>query len=667
MPANGGQRNFTARQHTNQKRCRVIVKQPIFNDNYITVKIGRKIIRGLLDTGSGATIINERIAKQLHLTYERPKGNMLFAADGSQMPVVARAEVVMYFGSLGIPHTVQVVQRVQHDLILGADFLKANRVMIDYKENMVSIADDLIRVPLRSLNQQNSSVKVTQAVCTPPMTECILHVSCPHRYNNQTVLLEPLNTFQFKEFAAARSISCVQNGRTVMKILNYNPRTLVLRRGTRVASIENVNTISSCTQYTDQEKEQNVITVNQTREELDKFLADYKFKLNPNLSDDQKYEMLQLLFDYKDVFARSLKEVKHYPHYQLELDLVSNRKVYQRQYRLHPKDADVIQEEVNQLKDANLIEPAETVDYNSRAFIIQKKDGSARLVLDYRRVNQLIAPVLVELPHINELIDSIMSTKCKYMSSWDLKSGYYQIWLHENSREVTSFTAPDGLRWRWRVTPFGINVSPTGMLTVLTKIFSRKTDGLIYYMDDMVINSGSWSDHLRSTKTFLQTLQKNNLTANPTKCEIGQTEIEYLGFRLSEQEIRISERKIKAIQMIQAPKTKKSLQRVIGLVNFWRSFVPNFAQNTVNMRLLLTKDAPFEWNEACQNELAYLKQCLTSDPLLKPFDSNRDLIINCDANATQGIGFALMQFGDDDKLHVISYGSQALRHRKTIL
>ena len=583
------------------------------------------------------------------------------------MPVIAHTNILMFFSGLAIPHTAKVVAEVQHDLILGADFLSQNQVLIDYRENIVSLADDLVRVPLQSFQKQQNCVFTTQSVCIPPFTEATICVSSPNYFNEKTVIIEPVSSFQFRSFAVARSLSKCQNGKTVCTILNYNPKALVLRKGVKIASIENINTLVTCVPYIERTVQNSVnslsadnVTTARTHEELDKFLDDYKFKINLELSVEQKYELLNLLFNYKSVFARSLEEIKQYPHYELELDLLSNRKVFRRQFRLHPDDAETAQKQINEMYRSGVIETAQTADYNSPIFLVGKRDGSKRLVTDLCGINELVAPKLVQLPKINELLDSVTSTKCKYMSTVDLRSGYFQVKLQRESRPLTSFTAPNGLRWHYRVCPFGLNTSPSAMLTVLTNIFSGKSSKIHCYMDDILVTSSTWNEHLINLKLMLQTLQDNQLTCNPSKCDFCSTEIEYLGFRISESGIRISEKKIAAIKAIVAPTNRKSLQRILGMLNFWRKFIPNFAQRSANMRHLLTKDAPFIWTGSCQEELEYLKNCLVKDPILQPLDMNRDIYINTDASCTGGYSYVLMQYGPDNNLHVVSYGAQAI-------
>ena len=177
------------------------------------------------------------------------------------------------------------------------------------------------------------------------------------------------------------------------------------------------------------------------------------------------------------------------------------------------------------------------------------------------------------------------------------------------------------------------------MLYILTSIFAGKgkKSGIFLYMDDLLTVGSTWEENLKNLQVMLQTLRENSLTCNPSKCQFGFNKIEYLGFRVSAEGIKISQRKIKAIQSIVAPTNRKSLQRALGLFNFWRRYIKNYAQNTYNMRQLLTKDAVFVWTPECQKELEYLKSCLISDPILKPIDTNKDVIIMADASEKNGL------------------------------
>jgi len=104
-------------------------------------------------------------------------------------------------------------------------------------------------------------------------------------------------------------------------------------------------------------------------------------------------------------------------------------------------------------------------------------------------------------------------------------------------------------------------------------------------------------------------LRENNLSLNPSKANIGFSEVDFLGYTVSADGIKISEKKVAAIRAIQTPKSRKSLQRLLGLLNFFRRYVGNFSQKTQHMRALLAKDTTFIWTQECTDELESLKSC----------------------------------------------------------
>jgi len=152
------------------------------------------------------------------------------------------------------------------------------------------------------------------------------------------------------------------------------------------------------------------------------------------------------------------------------------------------------------------------------------------------------------------------------------------------------------------------------------------------YMDDVICVGASWGENLKNVKTVLQTLRENSLSANPSKTELAMEEIEYLGFRLSQEGVKVSERKLKIIQQLPPPTNRKGVSRLIGLFQFFKRFIDKFPQNTYHIRQLLRKDAIFNWSVECDRELEYLKGVLTSDTVLQAPDTNKDVYLFTDAS-----------------------------------
>ena len=198
------------------------------------------------------------------------------------------------------------------------------------------------------------------------------------------------------------------------------------------------------------------------------------------------------------------------------------------------------------------------------------------------------------------------------------------------------------------------------MLRVLLTVFGGKLDKSAFlYMDDICLADKSWLEHLGTLEDTLRTLQRNDLTYNPTKCELGMANLEFLGFQIESGGVKISRKKLAVLEKLLAPKNRKGLQRILGLFNYWRRFLKDYPKHTYHMRSLLAKDTPFVWSNECDEELQYVKQCLMSDLILQPFNTDKDLVIMTDASGKGGLGYQILQMGDG-QLHAEAYGGQAL-------
>ena len=250
--------------------------------------------------------------------------------------------------------------------------MRQNAATIDYRSGLISICDNLAALPLQSNIVDKFIIENLQEVCIPGYSEMILPVSVPERFNNKTVIVEPIPDFQFKICAIAKSINKCENGKTVCKILNYNSNNIFLKRGIKIGRIVEPTDIISCVEYKDQTQIQteksSSVKIEQSGENLEQFLKEYGFKINPDLTIDQKYELLTLLYSYKDVFARSLSEIKTYPSYELDLELISPRKAFRRQYKLNTQDAEIAEQQISEMKNIGIVETADSAYFNSPLF-----------------------------------------------------------------------------------------------------------------------------------------------------------------------------------------------------------------------------------------------------------------------------------------------------------
>jgi len=186
------------------------------------------------------------------------------------------------------------------------------------------------------------------------------------------------------------------------------------------------------------------------------------------------------------------------------------------------------------------------------------------------------------------------------------------------------------------------------------------TPNVAFYFDNIFIFSKSWKEHVQTIKVVLLKLRDHGLTANPSKCRFGCKEIKYLGFIISENSLVPQLDKLKSINELPEPKTKKTLRSFLGMTSFYRRFIPDAATITAPLTSLLSKETkePLQFNPKAKLSFEKLKHCLTRHPILRLPDINRPFVVRSDASNI-GLGAVLLQY-DDDTPYPIAYASRKL-------
>ena len=303
------------------------------------------------------------------------------------------------------------------------------------------------------------------------------------------------------------------------------------------------------------------------------------------------------------------------------------------------------------MKQQGIIEDSES-PWSSPPVLVRKKDGSIRFCIDYRRLNEVTVPDKYPLPRIDDVLDAL--SHGHYFSVIDLKSGYWQIPMHQSDAEKTAFRTHDGL-YQFTVMPFGLKNAPATFQRLMDTVLSGlKWKGLLVYMDDIIIYSTTPQEHLVTLADTLERLANAGLKINPAKTTLVREEVNYLGHVISAQGIQPNSDKIAAIRNLKPPSNIREVRMFLGLTGYFRKFVKAYATLADPLYALTKKHAHFQWSSRHQAGFDLLKQQLCTAPVLAYPRRHRRSIVDCDASDTAA-GAVLLQLDESDNEHVIQY------------
>lgn len=331
--------------------------------------------------------------------------------------------------------------------------------------------------------------------------------------------------------------------------------------------------------------------------------------------------------------------------------------VYVKPYRLPHSLKTEVDKQIKQLLDDDIIEPSQS-EWSSPILLVPKKSDDKnnkkwRLVIDYRKLNEVIQDDKFPLPNITEILDSLSGAI--YYSHLDLSQSYYQCSLKPECRPITSFTTSTG-QYQMKRLPMGLKISPSAF----SRVMSVAMSGLNYincfiYLDDCVVFGRNLESHNKNLIEIFERLRKVNLKLNPSKCQFLKTELLYLGHTISSQGIQPDSEKIKTIQNYPTPTNVDEVRRFVAMCNYYRKFIKNFADITNCLNKLCRKNVKYEWTEQCEKSFNFLKNALTTPPILEYPDFSKEFILQTDASGT-AIGAVLC----NSNMKAVAYTSRPL-------
>jgi len=242
----------------------------------------------------------------------------------------------------------------------------------------------------------------------------------------------------------------------------------------------------------------------------------------------------------------------------------------------------------------------------SPVFFVKKKDGTLRLVQDYRKLNEMTIKNSYPLPLISDIITKL--SKAKYFTKLDVRWGFNNVRVKEGDEWKAAFRTNRGL-FEPLVMFFGLTNSPATFQTMMNNIFIELIDDnvVIVYMDDILVFTETLEHHKEVIKKVLQILEENKLYLKAEKCEFEKEKIEYLGLIISQGKIEMDPVKVEGVSKWPEPENVKDVQSFLGFVNFYRRFIEDFADIAKPLHELTRKGTVWRWGLRHQEAFDHLK------------------------------------------------------------
>ena len=353
------------------------------------------------------------------------------------------------------------------------------------------------------------------------------------------------------------------------------------------------------------------------------------------LEPHQLADIEQILADYKPQTDGSFGEAVGLVH---EISTEGHDPSRTPPHRIAPAWRAPLKDEVRAWLEQGIIKPSNS-PWSSPVVPVRKPDGSLRLCIDYRALNKITTPDPYPIPRIDDLIDEL--NDAKYLTKIDLNKGFLQIPVHPKDQPKTAFQTPWG-KYEFTRMPFGLMNAPSTFQRSMNIVLQGNEQFANCYIDDIVVHSKTWEDHVKHIRTVLEQLKQFGLTANPKKCVWGVAEIEYLGYMVGRGKVSIPQLRVKALREYKRPMTKKDLKSYLGMLGYYRRFIPGFSSIALPLTEATSLKSPnqIRWTQSMESAFNTLRDTLCDHTQLTIPSPEDCFLLATDASG-KGIGAVL--------------------------
>ena len=631
----------------------------------ITARAGNKTFSWLFDTGASVTCMT---AASFHAAFPGLKPRRVqnaqhcTAASGNKMNSLGIYEIDLQIKGKTFSHHINVINQLT-DNIIGIDFMHKHKLHYDVQTRQVKISgtdiDQIVAIKEQTLPALASTV--ITAKYKGKVDKNVNYIASIYAPRTPTITGMPA------------IVSIDKNNNCKIIVDNCAPYDVIIDRNDILGIMDTES--DDLIPLEDS-------TISAILSDIDKHLpkvpkkkltkAEIAQKAHLNVPSEYKQKYVDILYKHQNAISANKYDLGLATNFKHKIHLKDNAPVYRKQFKIPEAHQNFIEQSLDEWLKLGVVKRANSL-YNSPIFCVPKKQGQGlRVVQDFRELNNHSHIDKYSMKEITECIGDIGRANSTIFSTLDLTSGFWQMQLEEKSQPLTAFTIPGQGQYQWITSPMGLLGCPASFQRLMEGVL-RDISNVIVYIDDLLVHTKNHDDHLKVLEQVLQRLHSHNLKINLDKCYFGNKEVSYLGFTLTPEGIKPGKNKLKAIKDAKPPTDVKTIRSFVGLCNFFRTHIKNFAIIAAPLFKLTRKDSGYKGGPLPKDAMAAfsaLQNALTSEPIMAFPRADRQYALITDAatgtaDTAGGLGAILTQKDKFNNYYAISYASRQLKdHEK---
>lgn len=638
----------------------------------ISTVVNGKLVHAMLDTGATVSLISHaELDKMVHLPIQPIQTTATLGDGKTQIIIDGTVELKITINDITTIIKALIVKSLGASLILGNDWCKLNNVNVNFGRKQVEIHHTQYGTTTTPfLNDGSVDVRLAECVSLLPHHEHVVKMNVPISSANMALFSPDVNYCAKLNVQVPDAFVEIKDFSFYMCIYNPHKYVHTLANNTKLGSVhyqpndEMMYTILNAANQSNTAEQRAHLHSIQTNEQsttsnlssLDIILQELVAHIENKQDRD---DFLHILRQNKRSFdtssmTRATTKIHH------TINTGDHLPTSVRPYYKTLQQRKEMQQEVGMLLKQGILRPSNS-PWSSPVLLKTKPDGTYRFLVDFRRLNSITKKDSYPQPSAEELLHRLAGHR--YFTKLDLKSGYFQIPIHETDMPKTAIATQDGL-YEFTVLAQGLmNAPPTFQRVMNELVANGRWDYVVVYLDDIVIFSNTMEEHKQHVADVIATLHKSNFQVSPPKCSIAVETIEFLSHIVTCDKVQPSSDKVKAIVDIAPPKTLAQANKFIGKVGYYRKFIRDFAKIAAPIHKVTnktrTKRHEFRWGQEQQDAFDKFKSILTSAPLFLDFpDQSAPFVLSTDASNLRIAG-VLKQITSDG-LKICYYKSRLL-------